>query len=149
MGATCVTDTEIEMKTYEIERNGGAIRVTFPAAWKVTFGPAIGAAGQKTYGSHEGAVLRIWETDKLQRGLWTGVTGFRDVSMPVEVKAVRKFGSEEWRADDGTWTGDKAKLVEKQWVTADSITTDPETEPEEDDFGSVPYTIGRTRVKTR
>jgi hypothetical protein len=124
---------EIEKRTYEIAfAHGELIRVEFPATWKVTYGPVIGAAGKPAYGdSHN--TLRVWETDKLQRALWAGVTGFRDVtSITVMVKAVRAFGSDTWRPDDGTYTGAKAQTVEKAWKPVEEISYEPDEETSED-----------------
>lgn len=137
------TSPIVEMKTYEIDAGprGGTFRVTFPATWKVTYGPVIGANGKAVgaYGE-TGMCLRIWETDKLQRGLWTGVVAFRDVSLPMTVAAVRRYGSDEWRFDDGTWTGKKAEQVEKKWLPIEEITTTPDynTETADEEISSLP-----------
>lgn len=92
----------------------GIDRIEIPADWRITFGPVIGVAGKAAYGS--GNVLRVWEGKDHQRGLWSNVMSFRDLSIVRLVAAVRKYGTEEWYADDNnTWKGDNADLVEKGW----------------------------------
>lgn len=75
-----------------------------------------GSASSGPYG------LRIWEGTDKQRAIFTNVTSFRDLSIPIQVAAVRKFGTEGWYEDDGkTWVGDRADLVERQWLSVDEV----------------------------
>jgi len=114
-----VTD---ETRTYEIEQaRDRIIRITIPATYKVTYGPVIGAAGKPSYGSG-GMAFRVWETDKLQRGLWNDVVSFRDVSISVQVRAIRPFGKEAWHLDDGTWEPDAG---ERDWKEEHEIIPRP------------------------
>jgi hypothetical protein len=124
-----VTD-DTSVRTYEIEfSDGSAIRVDIPESWKVTFGPIIGADGATTRKSGQynvkGLAFRAWETDTKQRLLLTGVESFRDISLPMLRRAVRKFGTETWMADDGKWTGQKSLEVQKSWVSIDMIDDRP------------------------
>jgi hypothetical protein len=131
-----------EVRTYEIVTHDGTYRLDVPVTARVTYGPVIGAAGKSSYGA-TGNVLRIWEGTKaneVQRALFQNVTAFRDLSLPMRVRAVRRFGSEDWFLDDGrTWVGPKADQVERAWKNADEIKNSPmppDDEPSEDD-GSV------------
>ena len=93
----------------------GIDRIVIPADWRITYGPVIGAAGKASYGV-AGNVLRVWEGRDHQRGLWSNVVSFRDLSITRLVAAVRKYGTDEWYADDNnTWKGPNADLVEKGW----------------------------------
>jgi hypothetical protein len=109
-----------------------------PTSYKVTFGAVVPGAKASGY-SGGGWGLRIWEATDKQRAVFTDVVSFRDLSIPVEVAAVRLFGKEEWTIDDGSYTGKKADTVEKAWKSIDEI-KDTQTEiatlevTDEDDF---------------
>lgn len=130
------TDTG-EIRTYEVVTSGGVFRVDVPASARVSYGPVIGAAGKAAYG---GNCLRIWQGTKateVQRALFHDVLSFRDLSIPMKVRAVRKYGNPEteWWQDNGGWTGKRADLVEKAWKDADEIVEMPSEEmPEKPDF---------------
>lgn len=120
-------------RTYEVEfSDGSAIRVDIPETWKVTYGPIIGAGAQAGDGtsirrgkpSYGGNAFRAWEAENKQRLLLTGVTSFRDTSLPMMRRAVRKFGSTTWVEDDGSWKGTKALDVEKRWVPVEDDTVE-------------------------
>jgi hypothetical protein len=102
-------------RTYEITfTDRGPIRVTIPETWKVTFGAIVPSV--KGGYSSGGFGLRIWEATDKQRAVFANVASFRDLSIEIMVAAVRKYGTEDWYADDGkSWTGDRADLVEKAW----------------------------------
>lgn len=112
------------LRTYEIEGadGSGTIRIDIPETWKVTFGPVVGA--DKTSIGRTMA-FRAWETETKQRLLLTNVASFRDISIPVRIKAVRKFGQKTWHTDDGGWVDGYAELVERQWLPIDEIDPRP------------------------
>lgn len=127
---TAVAD-EPGVRTYEVEfLDGTTQRYRLPETWKVTFGPIIGAGkdtGTAEAATHRGRhrngyAFRAWENENKQRLLLTGVIQFRDVSIPMEVRCVRRFGETTWFPDDGSWTGKKAELVQRAWKSTD----DPE-----------------------
>lgn len=120
---------EVEMRTLEIATNEQVFRITIPATWKTTFGAIVPGAKAST-GYQGGWGLRIWEAQDKQRAVFTNVIAFKDVAIPMQIKAVRKYGGTEWWSDDGTWTGARALLVEKGWVHEDEIMDMP---PEEGD----------------
>jgi hypothetical protein len=101
-------------RTYEIRfTDRGPIRITIPATWKVTFGavvPGAKAGYSGTFG------LRIWETTDKQRAVFANVASFCDLSIPIAVAAVRRYGEEDWYLDNGSWTGEYADKVEKAWM---------------------------------
>jgi hypothetical protein len=135
------------VRTYEIElADGGAIRVDIPETYKVTYGPVIGpgakgSGGTAAYGS--GNAFRAWENENRQRLLLTGVVGFRDISLPMKRRAVRKFGTETWMADDGKWTGQKSLEVQKSWVDIDQIDERPAEDEDSNQFGEPPFKRSR------
>lgn len=122
-----------ETRTYEVITSSQTFRITVPAAARVSYAPVISAAGKSAYG---GNALRVWlgtKATEVQLALFNNVISFRDVSMTILVRAVRKYGTEEWIEDDGSWTGEKAALVESGWINPDEIKniTIPTTEPDE------------------
>jgi hypothetical protein len=133
--------TDVEHKTYEIVMTDGTRqRITIPATWKVSFGAIVPASAKSSALSYNGAGwgLRIWEATDKQRAVYSGVAEFHDVSIPTERMAVRKFGTEDWIADDGTWVGKKAELVERAWKPVDEIgaATPTPTADEDIPFGT-------------
>lgn len=115
-----LADATVPVRTYEIAfRDGQLIRVDIPETWKVTYGPVVGADG----GGSKVFAFRAWETAERQRIMLTEVTSFRDVSRPIMVRAVRRFGAgdDEWFVDDGTWVGAKGTAVEHGWRPADDV----------------------------
>ena len=111
-------------RTYEIQfTDRGPIRVTIPETWKITFGAVVpGAKGGYAAGAFG---LRIWEATDKQRAVFANVASFRDLSIDIMVAAVRKYGTEEWFADDGkTWVKERAALVEKAWKPESEVSSD-------------------------
>ena len=98
----------------------GPMRVTVPDSWKITFGAVVpGKGGGAQYGAFG---IRLWEAGDKQRAVFTNVTAFRDISIPVLVAAVRAFGSSDWYADDGkTWIGEHAAIVQKAWKPDEEV----------------------------
>lgn len=117
-------------RTYELLTKDGKFRIDIPEAWKVTYGPVIGAKGY----DGGGMVFRVWESDKQQRALFSNVISFRDLSLPLQREAVRRYGAEDWSIDDGSYTGKRAELVERRWMNADEVkgyASEPEVEAED------------------
>lgn len=128
-----------DVRTYEIITNAGAFRIDVPMSARVTYGPIIGAAGKSTYG---GNVLRIWQDKDHQLALFSDVTSFRDLSLPLQRQAVRRYGTDEWSIDDGSYHGKKAEQVEKKWVNVDDLTDRPPETSEDDGTTGVAHLRG-------
>lgn len=107
-----------EMRTYEVVTSGQRLRMTIPAAWKVTYGPV--SPGSKA-GYNGAPALRIYENETKQRAIFLNVVSFRDLSVKVEVAAARKYGTQEWFLDDGSFVGDRVDKVEKRWMDIDEV----------------------------
>lgn len=135
--------------TYEITFDSGrVVRVDIPSSYKITFGPIAGVKGYEGTGN----AFRAWEAETRQRILFTKVASFRDVSLPMSVRAVRRFGTEVWFRDDGSWTGDKARLVERAWRPSDELVDqrDPnEEEVSDGDFDGPKSLVGMGPRKNR
>jgi hypothetical protein len=83
-----------------------------PATWKVSFG-AIVPSSKGASNGYGGWGLRVWEATDKQRAVYAGVKEFWDISIPIQVRAVRRFGTEDWLLDDGTFKPDE---VESGWA---------------------------------
>jgi hypothetical protein len=118
-----------ETRTYEVTTKAGDFRITVPADTRVTFGPVVSVAGKPSYGEG-GHSLRFWKGKDTQLALFLNVVAFRDTSLPMQVRAVRKYGTEDWMVDDGSWIGPKTEQVERGWIDFDDIrepADDPDT----------------------
>lgn len=121
-------------RTYEVVfTDGRHQRITVPAAWKVSFGAIVPAAKASSSG-YGGWGLRVWEATDKQRAVYSGVTEFWDISIPVQVKAARKFGTDEWLLDDGTF---KDEEVERQWKPESEIGRPPQDVDEDEPVGLI------------
>ena len=110
-----------ETRTYEIVCSNETFRFTVPSNARVTYAPVVSPAGGRSYG---GNALRFWLGAKesgTQLALFNNVVSFRDLSLTLQVRAVRKYGSQDWIEDDGTWTGEKADQVERGWASVDDV----------------------------
>lgn len=124
---------EAPTRTYEIATASGDYRITIPETWKVTFGAVVPGKGSTTYG------LRVWESETKQRLIFTDVRSFRDVSIPIQRRAVRKFGDDQWySANRG-----KPDTVEEGWMDLDKV--NPGFAPEDDDLPDTDYPLASKR----
>lgn len=78
-----------ETRTLLITQRGGEeTQIDIPVSWHVTFGPAAISASTSGMGDRKlmPMALRIYETEKQQRAIFTDVVSFRDMAIPVRVK---------------------------------------------------------------
>lgn len=141
--------TEESTRIIEVVTSTGKQRITVPEDTKLTFGAIVPGAKANGY-SGGGWGLRLWTSRDHQLAVFTDVVSFRDLSIPVEVAAVRKFGApdDDWTQDDGSWTGKKAELVEKKWMPVEQVRDLPAQEPADDDGVSrIPGRLSGPRAK--
>lgn len=138
----------IPVRTYEIVGQGNSLmRIDIPESWKVTYGPVVGPSKD---GATRTMAFRAWEAETRQRLMITEVTSFRDVSLPVTMKAIRPYGWTTWHMYHDEWIGEHAEKVELAWKPIDEISETvispgdlgkkdkaPEAEPEPDGWGRV------------
>lgn len=81
--------SEVGERTLLMGCRGGKLRkVTFPASWKITFGPL--APGSKGYdGAANGVTLRLYAGTSDQRAAFTDVTWFRDETLRVQERVTK------------------------------------------------------------
>ena len=99
------------------KKDGVEIQIDIPEEWHVTFGPA--AVGM---GRGEGKIpfaLRIYETDKMQRAIFTDVESFRDMSIPIREKRINVQEKDGFVELDGTRKRTTFQARTAEWVNPD------------------------------
>ena len=96
MAKVLMKGEQVADRTLLVQTTHEKFKITIPEDWKVTFGKQIGAP--RDY--EAGRELRLYETETKQRACFTGVTSFRDLSIPVTRIVTTDKGTEEWE-DDG------------------------------------------------
>jgi len=119
----------MEEKTYIITfANNLRKRITVPADWKVTFGPA--AKGANTYIDNRSRqykmplALRFYESDTKQRAIFTDVVDFRDSSIKIEEEKVRVHEKEGFMECEGVKKSTVFRASTKEWVDPDEPVAD-------------------------
>ena len=115
----------MEEKTYIIVcEDKSKKRITVPANWKVTFGPAARGenAGIKS-GTHLKIpmALRFYETDTKQRAIFTDVVSFRDASIKIEEERTNVQEKEGYVECDGVRKKTVFSATVKEWINPDSV----------------------------
>lgn len=110
-------------KVYLIEHDDGIKRkITIPADWRVTFGPA--AAGQSrgigTPKFKMPMALRFYENETQQRAIFTDVKSFRDTSIPIEEERVTIENKVGTMDVDGANRSVHFEARIKSWVNPDN-----------------------------
>lgn len=118
----------METKTYILDlENGKRRKVTVPANWKVTFGPAAvgidkAAAGM---GRKVPMALRFYENKENQRAIFTDVVSFRDSSINIEEEVVNTKIKEGFVEVDGVRKATSFSATTKEWMNPDIIVDEP------------------------
>ncbi len=107
-------------------KNGDEIQIDIPTSWKVTYGYV-----QTGFTSKDGRTvpmaLRIYETDKHQRAIFTDVASFRDMSIPIRVKKVSVQEKAGFMECEGVRKRTIFQASTVNWVNPDS--NEPEDNP--------------------
>lgn len=113
---------EKETRTLLItRRDGEEIQVDVPVDWKVTYGPAaVGIALSERNGKSIPMALRIYETEKMQRAIFTDVVSFRDMSIPIRVKKVNVQEKDGFMECEGVRKRTTFQASTVSWVDPDS-----------------------------
>lgn len=102
---------ESPIKTYLVKTSREELQIDIPENWKVTYGPI--SPGKGSYG---GYALRIYESDTKQRAIFTDVTSFRDLSIPVRRLVKAEKGTASWERDESGSSEVAATIIDKAWV---------------------------------
>ncbi len=101
--------------------DGTELQIDIPDTWKVTFGPAARgeSAPSKGHGMKMPMALRLYESEKKQRAVFTDVVSFRDMAIPMRVKTVNVQEKQGFMECEGTrkQTTFQAKTV--SWINPD------------------------------
>lgn len=108
-----------ETRTLLIQkRDGTEIQIDIPVTWKVTFGPAVVGSSERN-GQKMPMALRVYESEKMQRLIFTDVEGFRDMSIPIRVKKVRVQEKDGYIECEGARKRTTFQASTVEWVNPD------------------------------
>lgn len=143
----------MEEKTYIIEcEDKTKKKITVPADWKVTFGPAV--KGNNSGTRNPGApkipmALRFYETETKQRAIFTDVVSFRDASIKIEVEKIKTEEKEGYMECDGVRKKTLFQASVKEWVNPDEdANTNKQlpAPPTDAEMFSIKSTLDRTSI---
>ena len=120
-----------ETTTYLIEfENKKKQKITVPASWKVTFGPAVVAptGGRGTFQGKMPMALRFYESKENQRAIFTQVANFRDTSIEIEEEVQNVQEKTGYTEVDGRRKATTFQVRTKEWVNPD-MESDPSEHP--------------------
>ena len=111
----------MEEKTYIIVcEDKSRRRITVPADWKITFGPAArGLNGSKTNnitGLKMPMALRFYESETKQRAIFTDVINFYDSSIKIEEEKVKIQEKDGYTEFDGIRKRTTFQATVREWV---------------------------------
>lgn len=112
-----------KMRTLLItQKNGDETQIDVPETWKITFGPAV--VGMPKSEGRVPMALRIYETEKLQRAIFTDVTSFRDMSIPIRVKKVNVQEKDGFMECEGVRKRTTFQASTTEWINPDEEVED-------------------------
>lgn len=99
-------------------------KITIPDGAKVTFGPWSPPVAEQKYGSSDRALigtLRVYsslgKTTENILAVFSGVTGFRDLSLGYAEEVAREEGATIWKDDENGYVRENKVSRTRQWVT--------------------------------
>ncbi len=100
-------------------------KITVPAGARVTFGPwSPPSAESKNYGTSDRALvgtLRVYHgasrTTENVIAVFSGVTGFRDLSIGYAEQVAREEGATIWKDDENGYVREEKVKREQAWIT--------------------------------
>ena len=125
-----MTEKTIDNRTYLLEMYDGSKRkITVPASWKVTFGPAAvhrtAPSGNKAFSGIANKMpmaIRFYESKDQQRAIFTDVVNFRDMSIPILEERVEVKTKKGTLSVDGANRNVSMNATIKQWLNPDDDT---------------------------
>jgi hypothetical protein len=121
--------SEQEMKTYILTHEDGTIRkVTVPADWKVTFGPAVkglNASNKPAQHYKIPMALRFYESDTKQRAIFTDIVSFRDEAIKIQEQVVKRQEKDGYMECDGVRKRTVFTAEVKEWINPDEAVNKP------------------------
>ena len=98
-------------------------KITVPDDAKITFGPWSPPSGEGKYSMSDKALsgtLRIYENHKAGSSIlavFSGVSGYRDLSMGYAEQVAREEGAVIWKDDEEGYVREDKIKREKAWIT--------------------------------
>lgn len=109
--------TDETTRTLEVRtRHEGVFQIEIPVSWKITFGKV------NPGGHHDSLALRVYESDDKQRGCFTDVVSFRDLSIPFR-RRVKKT-KQQTKAERGAKGRSYEENVEHEYEWTNDLETD-------------------------
>lgn len=94
-------------------------KITVPDDAKITFGPWSPPTKERGFGSEESkrGTLRIYQGNKENiLGVFSGVMGFRDLSIGYMEEVAKEEGATIWKSDEHGYEREEKKSSRKEWV---------------------------------
>lgn len=107
------------------KKDGSEFQIDIPEEWKVTFGPAAVGMSKVMAGERMPLCLRIYESETLQRAIFTDIVSFRDMSIPIRVKQINVQEKHGYVEFDGKRKQTTFQATTSEWVDPD-IAIEPE-----------------------
>lgn len=119
---TVLVDKETEVKpgkTLLLSTTEGEVRISIPSGARVTFGPTIPFERKSaTYNPNPGGYsLRVYENSKNDSliAVFSGVKGFRDISIPHAKLVIREAGKSVWKSDEEGYKVEQEVKNSQHW----------------------------------
>ena len=100
-------------------------RITVPAGCRITFGPWSPPTAEKGYGGNSDkaldGTLRVYQgssrTTENVIAVFSGVTGFRDLSLGYAEQVAKEEGATIWKDDKDGYVRESKVKRSREWVT--------------------------------
>ena len=102
------------------QKDGTEFQVDIDENWKITYGPAVVGYGSKAVDRNVPMALRIYETERLQRAIFTDVISFRDMSIPIRVKQENVQTKDGFTECEGIRKRTTFQATTHEWVDPDA-----------------------------
>ena len=94
-------------------------KITVPDDAKITFGPWSPQEASSKYAATDRALvgtLRIYKTEKEVMAVFSGVSGFRDLSLEYSEEVAKEEGATIWKSDQNGYEREEKVKRSKEWV---------------------------------
>jgi bifunctional DNA-binding transcriptional regulator/antitoxin component of YhaV-PrlF toxin-antitoxin module len=96
-------------------QNNVVRRITIPKSWRITFG-AITPGMREERSNNPKLALRVYETEKKQRAIFTDVLSFMDTSIVVEELPLKKVHKVKVNKDPYDEEYVEEQIRETEWI---------------------------------
>lgn len=97
-------------------------KITVPDEAKITFGPWSPATGSERYQVSDKALngtLRVYQSSKAGASIlavFSGVTGYRDLSLGYAEEVAREEGAVVWKDDEQGYVREERVSARREWI---------------------------------